>query len=89
MDHDLVEPRTLLTSGLLSNLNPAYSTFCTPAHSSTYLPDYSYDVYDMRRDALLREGSIRSLHFEVYFTNFLGEHYTNYIPNVEIEFELY
>lgn len=91
-----VGPDQLLQySGTKSSDSPSYSTF---AHADMYIEtkepeqgasNYRWTYYEMNRDALIKQGSVSKLEFEVFFTNIDGERMYRYLPNVEIEFELF
>jgi hypothetical protein len=85
--------------GNMETIRPSYSTFCQvdnvaylrePANQSAYNHgDTTWLFYNLQRDALVKQGSISNLNFEVFFTNLRGQQYMRYLPNVEIEFELF
>lgn len=54
-----------------------------------YADDIKWLHYNMTRDALIKQGSTNYLSFELFFTNLNGERLYTYIPNVEIELDLY
>jgi hypothetical protein len=72
---------------------PSYSTLVQLdyAHSTQYTSDEALDwlYYSMERNALIKVGNVSSLQFEVFFTDVNGRRIYKYIPNVEIEFELF
>lgn len=79
---------------------PAYSTFCHPeSFASLEEPGnpasqfnhghVNWLFYNMERNALIKQGSFTNLNFEIYFTNLRGQRYYRYIPNIEIEFDVY
>lgn len=101
MHHDISAGRILRYAPVQLNQRADYSTFCTPSHTTRfpekkrftsennlYNGPVEMHVYDMRRDALIKRGAINSLNFEMFFTNLDGEEYKQYLPNVELEFEL-
>lgn len=101
MHHD-VATGVLMRYPTPSTTTAHYSTFCIQLLASRF-PRKSHDIpegslylhhqtdwvfYDMERSVLLKTGAMRSMTFEIFFTNLEGQRYYRYIPNVELEFEV-
>lgn len=81
---------------------PTYSTFCQ-FHSAAELLEpntgtsgsqYNHGhmqwlFYNLERNALIKRGSFSALNFQLILTNLKGQQYMRYLPNIEIEFELF
>lgn len=91
----------LLQESNISVARPAYSTFCqfdsgfvdgvpepNQQESEYNHGDMAWYNYNLKRDALIKEGSFSTLAFELYFTNLRGQRIYRYIPNVEVEFDV-
>ena len=91
----------LLNEVNMSLVRPAYSTFCqfdsalidgvsepnSPASTFNH-GDMAWYNYNLKRNALIKEGAFSTLAFELYFTNLRGQRIYRYIPNVEVEFDV-
>lgn len=65
------------------------NTVINPEATTLYEGINDFYFFEMERNALVKEGLISELYFEVFFTNISGKRLYRYIPNVELEFDLY